>query len=108
MSAIWMQVVVKYADDWLFSVVDVLLRSLSFGEMTNNGASNDIERNSHCSRYGHAVRACLTNSWHGWPQPAAKPLSWWWLFLTCSEATAEEIDAEVRRIVEGITSTPDT
>ena len=72
---------------------------LIFGEMTN-GASNDIERATAIARamvtqYGMSDKLGMV--------PLSQQQSRYLgggSSLTCSEATAEEIDAEVRRIVE--------
>ena len=72
---------------------------LIFGEMTN-GASNDIERATAIARamvtqYGMSDKLGMVTL----SQPQSRYLGGG-SSLTCSEATAEEIDAEVRRIVE--------
>lgn len=72
---------------------------LIFGEMTN-GASNDIERATAIARamvtqYGMSDKLGMVTL----SQQQSRYLSGG-SSLTCSEATAEEIDAEVRRIVE--------
>ena len=72
---------------------------LIFGEMTN-GASNDIERATAIARamvtqYGMSDKLCMVTLSQQQSRYLGGGSS-----LTCSEATAEEIDAEVRRIVE--------
>ena len=72
---------------------------LIFGEMTN-GASNDIERATAIARamvtqYGMSVKLGMVTLSQQQSRYLGGGSS-----LTCSEATAEEIDAEVRRIVE--------
>ena len=72
---------------------------LIFGEMTN-GASNDIERATAIARamvtqYGMSDKLGMVTLSHQQSRYLGGGSS-----LTCSEATAEEIDAEVRRIVE--------
>ena len=72
---------------------------LIFGEMTN-GASNDIERATAIARamvtqYGMSDKLGMVTL----SQQQSRYLDGG-SSLTCSEATAEEIDAEVRRIVE--------
>ena len=72
---------------------------LIFGEMTN-GASNDIERATSIARamvtqYGMSDKLGLVTLSQQQSRYLGGGSS-----LTCSEATAEEIDAEVRRIVE--------
>jgi len=72
---------------------------LIFGEMTN-GASNDIERATAIARamvtqYGMSDKLGMVTLSQQQSRYLGGGSS-----LTCSEATAEEIDAEVRRIVE--------
>jgi len=72
---------------------------LIFGEMTN-GASNDIERATSIARamvtqYGMSDKLGMVTLSQQQSRYLGGGSS-----LTCSEATAEEIDAEVRRIVE--------
>ena len=72
---------------------------LIFGEMTN-GASNDIERATAIARamvtqYGMSEKLGMVTLSQQQSRYLGGGSS-----LTCSEATAEEIDAEVRRIVE--------
>ena len=72
---------------------------LIFGEMTN-GASNDIERATAIARamvtqYGMSDKLGMVTLSQQQSRYLGGSSS-----LTCSEATAEEIDAEVRRIVE--------
>ena len=72
---------------------------LIFGEMTN-GASNDIERATAIARamvtqYGMSDKLGMITLSQQQSRYLGGGSS-----LTCSEATAEEIDAEVRRIVE--------
>ena len=72
---------------------------LIFGEMTN-GASNDIERATSIARamvtqYGMSDKLGMVTLSQQQSRYLRGGSS-----LTCSEATAEEIDAEVRRIVE--------
>ncbi len=72
---------------------------LIFGEMTN-GASNDIERATTIARamvtqYGMSEKLGMVTLSQQQSRYLGGGSS-----LTCSEATAEEIDAEVRRIVE--------
>ncbi len=72
---------------------------LIFGEMTN-GASNDIERATAIARamvtqYGMSDKLGMVTLSQQQSSYLGGGSS-----LTCSEATAEEIDAEVRRIVE--------
>ena len=72
---------------------------LIFGEMTN-GASNDIERATAIARamvtqYGMSNKLGMVTLSQQQSRYLGGGSS-----LTCSEATAEEIDAEVRRIVE--------
>ena len=72
---------------------------LIFGEMTN-GASNDIERATTIARamvtqYGMSDKLGMVTLSQQQSRYLGGGSS-----LTCSEATAEEIDAEVRRIVE--------
>ena len=72
---------------------------LIFGEMTN-GASNDIERATSIARamvtqYGMSDKLGMVTLSQQQSRYLGGGSS-----LTCSEATAEEIDAEVKRIVE--------
>ncbi len=72
---------------------------LIFGEMTN-GASNDIERATAIARamvtqYGMSDKLGMVTLSQQQSRYLGGGSS-----LTCSEATAEEIDAEVRRIIE--------
>lgn len=72
---------------------------LIFGEMTN-GASNDIERATAIARamvtqYGMSEKLGMVTLSQQQSRYLGGGSS-----LTCSEATAEEIDAEVKRIVE--------
>lgn len=72
---------------------------LIFGEMTN-GASNDIERataiaHAMVTQYGMSDKLGMVTLSQQQSRYLGGGSS-----LTCSEATAEEIDAEVRRIVE--------